>query len=288
MRPMKFSAEDVAYFQKRAEAAKAKMRIIRQKDCPRCDTADCEIAKACTSRLDADTAEHGFNDGPMCQHAPFEARRASEAELTKVRTQRLRDAGLSDVEMLKIIPPAREVPRPPRGWFAERQEEADLAEQATMMADRWISADQCKLFVLYGGVGAGKSFAAAWALAGIGNGLWVSARTVDNLEAWKEVQHRAHHIPLLVLDDLGTERQSESQWGTEQLASLLTGRLDAGLRTIVTTNLDGTAMTARYGARLRSRLNLRPQVGLLDCGKADLRALQRGYERRVSAYREAR
>lgn len=288
MRTVKFNAEEVAFFRKRAEAAKVKMQIIRQQDCPRCDNAESDVAKACTSRLDADTVEHGFNDGPMCQHAPFEARRAAEAELTKIRTQRLRDAGLADVEMLKLIPPAREPVRPSRAWFAERQEEANQAEQAIIMADRWVSADACKLFVLYGGVGVGKSFAAAWTVAALGNALWLPARTADSLDAWKEVQGRAHHVPLLVVDDLGTERQSESQWAVEQLASLLTGRLDAGLRTVVTTNLDGTAMTNRYGARLRSRLNLRPQVGLLDCGKADLRALRRGYERRVSAYREAR
>lgn len=288
MRPLKLNAEDLKYFHKRAEQAKLKMIHIRQNDCPRCDNAECDIANACTSRLDADTVEHGFNDGPMCRHAPVEARKAAEADLTKARLDRLRNAGMTDAECLRIIPPAREVPRPPRAWFTENQQEAEQAEQAAYMADRWIAADQCKLFVLYGGVGVGKSFAAAWALAGIGNGLWLSARTVDNLEAWKEIQHRAHSVPLLVVDDLGTERQSESQWGTEQLASLLTGRLDAGLRTIVTTNLDGASVAKRYGDRLRSRLNLRPQVGLLDCGKADLRALRRGYERRITNFREAR
>lgn len=288
MRPLKIDPEDLKYFHKRAAQAKLKMVQIRQQDCPRCESADSEVGKSCTSRLDADTVEHGFNDGPMCRHAEREAMKLAEENLTKERLQRLRHAGVTDVECLRLIPAAREVPRPPRAWFAERQEEAEQAEQAALMADRWIAAEQCILFVMYGGVGVGKSFAAAWTVAGIGNGLWLSARTVDNLEAWKEIQHRAHTVPLLVVDDLGTERVSESQWGTEQLASLLTGRIDAGLRTVVTTNLDGTAMTKRYGDRLRSRLNLRPQVGLLDCGKADLRALRRGYERRVAAYREAR
>ena len=57
---------------------------------------------------------------------------------------------------------------------------------------------------------------------------------------------------LLILDDLGTEMPTA--FTQSALYSLLDGRLRAGKKTIVSTNLDRSGIDARYGAALASRL----------------------------------
>lgn len=57
---------------------------------------------------------------------------------------------------------------------------------------------------------------------------------------------------LLILDDLGTEMPTA--FTQSALYSLLDGRLRAGKKTIVSTNLDRAGIDARYGAALASRL----------------------------------
>ena len=57
---------------------------------------------------------------------------------------------------------------------------------------------------------------------------------------------------LLILDDLGTEMTTT--FTQSALYSLLDGRLRAGKKTIISTNLDREGIAARYGAALASRL----------------------------------
>lgn len=64
-------------------------------------------------------------------------------------------------------------------------------------------------------------------------------------------------VPLLLLDDLGTEKLSE--WTEEATYRLLNERYNACLPLIVTTNLptranDGPSLTSRLGERIASRL----------------------------------
>lgn len=58
--------------------------------------------------------------------------------------------------------------------------------------------------------------------------------------------------PVLVLDDLGAEKQSE--WTEEQLYSIVNSRYKNQLPIIVTTNLTGTQFIERYDQRLTRRL----------------------------------
>lgn len=61
------------------------------------------------------------------------------------------------------------------------------------------------------------------------------------------------HCDLLILDDLGTEMATA--FSQSALYSLLDGRLRAGKKTIISTNLDYNGIAERYGAALASRLN---------------------------------
>ena len=125
----------------------------------------------------------------------------------------------------------------------------DGAEQRIMRAaknyvDNFAQfREQGKGLLLYGGVGTGKTFAAACiANALIDNGrlcLMTSfARVLNTLWSIEEKQayiDSFNKFDLLVLDDLGTERRSE--YAQEQVFNVIDGRYRAGLPLIVTTNL---------------------------------------------------
>lgn len=276
-------------FQDRALLAMDNIKSTRRNDCPRCPSADSEVAAACTSKLDADTETHGFGDGPMCKHVEEKARQAADEELTKRRAYRMKHAGVPDPEMIKYLAPLRTMPRPPRSWFGPDQGQRTGSEQIIEGVESWVAYPGCHTLLIVGDVGCGKSTAAAWAVACTqDNALWLSARMVDDLERWKTVSELAYRVGLLVIDDLGTERVTESGWGTETLGSLWVDRIDSCKRTLVTTNLGPEGIIKRYGDRLRSRLNRRPQAGFIEGGATDLRRLKRDYQQRVGEARDFR
>lgn len=103
--------------------------------------------------------------------------------------------------------------------------------------------EQGKGLLLYGGVGTGKTFAAACIVnalidtgkpclmtnfARVLNTLW----SIENKQAYIDSFNK---FDLLVLDDLGTERRSE--YAQEQVFNVIDGRYRAGLPMIITTNL---------------------------------------------------
>lgn len=134
--------------------------------------------------------------------------------------------------------------------------------------------------ILGGPPGTGKSTSAAWMLLRRGGGcLWVDAHELgttpdngysDNREVWR----RWSRASTLVVDDAGLEGGE-----AEALAGLLCRRHDAGLWTIVTTNLGADAFAARYlagaaGSRLSDRLAGQRARGLsafVDTGSVSLR-----------------
>ena len=103
--------------------------------------------------------------------------------------------------------------------------------------------EQGKGLLLYGGVGTGKTFAAACivnALIDTGRPCLMTnfARVLNTL--WSIEGKQAYidsfnKFDLLVLDDLGTERRSE--YAQEQVFNVIDGRYRAGLPLIITTNL---------------------------------------------------
>jgi DNA replication protein DnaC len=290
MRLRTVDQETVEYFRGKAGLALERMARIRREDCPRCDGVASDIGKGCTSVGDPDTEEHGFFDGPMCKWAMSEKTKEAEENLTKARAERMRHAGIEDKALVTWMAPMRAPPFPQPVWFGlDGQELRQAASESMAGAQAWLEYPDCKVLLILGGIGAGKTTAAAWVVAGErANAVWLPARTVDDLESWKLVGHNAKTAQLLVIDDLGTERDTESGFGRDTLGNLLTDRIDRGQRTVVTTNLSGAEIVKRYGERLRSRLQLRPLVGVIDAGKTDLRKLKRGYEQRMGEARDFR
>lgn len=103
--------------------------------------------------------------------------------------------------------------------------------------------EQGKGLLLYGGVGTGKTFAAACianALIDTGRTCLMTnfARVLNTLWSIEEKQayiDSFNQFDLLVLDDLGAERRSE--YAQEQVFNVIDGRYRSGLPLIITTNL---------------------------------------------------
>lgn len=125
----------------------------------------------------------------------------------------------------------------------------DGADQRIMRAAKNYVANfaqfrkQGKGLLLYGGVGTGKTFAAACitnALIDTDRPCLMTnfARVLNTLWSIEEKQayiDSFNKFDLLVLDDLGTERRSE--YAQEQVFNVIDGRYRAGLPLIITTNL---------------------------------------------------
>lgn len=134
------------------------------------------------------------------------------------------------------------------------------------MTRRWIArADMPPVLVLAGATGCGKSVAAAWALAEL-DGKWRSADQLCRLFAADfgdqlDEQDAVTRCRLLVIDDLGTERDAARMIGV--LRHLIENRQHSARRhrTIITTNVDRNGFAARYGdERIASRFDEAAQI----------------------------
>lgn len=151
------------------------------------------------------------------------------------------------------------------------------------------SSPRRPVLVLSGGVGCGKSVAAAFWL------LQLARRPIVHLDAGRTWDWRrsprfmpvsalqgafgsfdkadrlrvaeAQKASALVLDDLGTEVRNVSA----DLVNLISERIRAGLPTCITTNGSQAEVAARYGARFDSRLAESGEWHA--CGSTDLRRL---------------
>lgn len=272
----------IAYYQRRAAQAVENIKKIRREDCPRCATAHCEIAMKCTSRLDPDTETHGFDDGPMCRHVTVEETRRADAEVVAARLRRMESAGVPDPDVRAVMSRVRVMPTPPASWFGMDQERRKQSQQLVEGVHRILAAPEIRQAVISGGTGTGKSSAASFFVAHtLDNARWVPARAADDLERWKSVVGGYHDVPLMVIDDLGTERSTESGWSINALESLWVDRIDHGYKTVVTTNLNIKQLAQRYGGRLASRLD-RPDFAFVASGSVDLRKVKAEYQRRMN------
>lgn len=84
-----------------------------------------------------------------------------------------------------------------------------------------------------------------------------SIRGAIKTDSTDEVRRLLRWVPLLILDDMGAEKPTDS--ALEEIFKLLNGRLTDNRQTIVTTNFDRAGLSARLGglegARIVSRLS---------------------------------
>lgn len=80
---------------------------------------------------------------------------------------------------------------------------------------------------------------------------------IEHRERSRRLHALRNTIPLFVLDDLGRELQSQSggRWIEDQVDNLIRHRGDRGLPMVITSNLDRSKRTARYGEALESYLH---------------------------------
>lgn len=146
--------------------------------------------------------------------------------------ERNRRAGFADYELSK--------------WNFENDD--GEAPQITAAMKRYVEnfstlERQGKGLLLYGSCGTGKTYAAcevANALIDKGYPVLVTnfARLLNDLQGTFERQeyiNRLNYYRLLVIDDLGVERNTE--YAKEQVYNIIDGRYRAGLPMIITTNL---------------------------------------------------
>lgn len=129
-------------------------------------------------------------------------------------------------------------------------------------------ADQGASYYLYGPVGTGKTGLAAgylrtWIERTLRPALFVTAprmfselRSTYNGAELSEIAiiDRYAQIPLLVLDDLGSEGFKSQDWLSDRLYQILGERHDELLPTVITSNLSLHELSDRVGERITWRI----------------------------------
>lgn len=176
-----------------------------------------------------------------------------KAEERRRRLDAMRRTGFPDAEMRKWC------------FATDDGMSAKIMHTARKYVDNFQTfEDKGKGLLLFGGVGCGKSFAAACiANALIDDGVSCMmtnfARIVNQLsesfEGRQKYIDRLNCFRLLVIDDLAAERDTDYMW--EQVMNVIDSRYRAGLPLIVTTNLTAQELsnpTDVRKARVFSRL----------------------------------
>jgi DNA replication protein DnaC len=130
--------------------------------------------------------------------------------------------------------------------------EALKALQVALSPISQLPASPPTLVVLSGGVGCGKSCAAAWWLSQA-EGAWVPASEFAKYGGDPAVPERLK-APRLVLDDLGMEYLDGKGFAQATLDGVINHRHERLLPTVITTNLGADEFKARYGPRVADRI----------------------------------
>ena len=130
-----------------------------------------------------------------------------------------------------------------------------LTETPSTKAVERLMGSSKTFLLLMGSPGCGKTLGTALAFAQR-PGLFVRALELARLSSFDRDDRQrlcqVQRAPLLVLDDLGAEMLHDG-W-RPVLDELIDIRWGDRLKTILTTNLDGDAFKARYGARIADRI----------------------------------
>lgn len=181
------------------------------------------------------------------------------AELIKEREEEeRRKAAELRKELRRMAMPVHEM----KAWTFANAQETAIIKAARRYAEHFDEMKrEGKGLVLYGDCGVGKTYAAACivnelidrgipclmtSFSRILNALW----SVEDKQVYID---SLNQVDLLVIDDLGAERQSE--YVAEQVFSVIDGRCRAKLPMIITTNLTLRDMTsAQANKRIYERI----------------------------------
>ena len=144
-----------------------------------------------------------------------------------------------------------------KGLPAEERRSLNAAVQEAL---RFVHGDKT-ILTLMGPNGVGKThlalaIAQEAAASGVEPLFWSVSTLLDQIrrtyndDKAPDVFSPCLTVPLLVLDDLGSQKSSD--WVDEKLFMIIDGRYMAGLKTVITTNLDpAKQLPARISSRLR-------------------------------------
>lgn len=150
-------------------------------------------------------------------------------------------------------------------WTFDKDTEADspVAKTCRKYVDRWDEMRKDNMgILLYGSKGTGKTFYASCVYNELIKrrvlcGFTSTANLMNLLSKWDkdELYEVINRVKLLVLDDLGAER--DTTYSAELMYTVIDNRYKTGLPTIVTTNLDRGEMDAEtdiYRSRIYDRV----------------------------------
>ena len=169
----------------------------------------------------------------------YEFRRICSCERqrnTERKINRLRRNGLTDMALYDMR------------FENDKGFNPEMADRAKKYVDHWEEMRGKNIgLMLTGGVGTGKTFfASCIANALIDNGVFVLMTTLSRLinsgfdEEYKEAMRSVEQAELLILDDVGSERDTGFAW--ERAFDVVDTRIRTGKPLIVTTNLSKKTM----------------------------------------------
>jgi DNA replication protein DnaC len=226
---------------KMSSSTDARERIgLGKPDCPFCEGLGYTVPAV-------DPDDPGFGKAIICSCRAAEVQQARQAGLLRLS----QIGALQHCTFESFIPEGH-------GLTQARQRNLKMAfERASEYArqpDGWL--------ILKGGYGCGKThLAAAIANHNLTQGrpvLFINTPDLldhlratfspDSTVSYDERFDQVRNSPLLVLDDLGT--QSNSEWAQEKLYQILNHRYNARLPTVITTNLELEAIESRMRSRM--------------------------------------
>lgn len=226
---------------------------------------DPELA-AIVAKAQAEWVERFAQDAVAMETAEHKALREREAmvattrqkaEQLQARLARLRTAGVPEDHVKMLV-----------------SQGLDKTGDAMVRSKRWRQGNR-RILVLGGALGVGKSLAACWLLAcgprrpyphpeGYDEPTWPSAlaprfilaRRLARLDTYRSGElDLVEKCALLVVDEVGAgDVGSYDKWA-ERLDGIVSGRYDAALDTVMTTNLTRDEFRKAFGERLFDRVS---------------------------------
>lgn len=126
--------------------------------------------------------------------------------------------------------------------------------EAMHVADEWWSAKpRPRVLVMFGSPGSGKTFAASY-LLWRNHGRMVRASEMIAHAKAPDYLQSLRFVGLLAIDDIGTEPLDGFDTAKSIIGETICQRADAGLFTILPTNISPSALRERYGDRVANRI----------------------------------